>query len=86
MNPSLRRRPRHRQVNTMTVDEIRASNKDMLTPSDVAPVLGCHPFAINTQAKVDPSKLGFPVSLVGTRLKIPRLAFLRWFDGEEETA
>lgn len=70
----------------MTIDEIRASNKDMLTPSDVAPVLGCHPFAINTQAKVDPSKLGFPVSLVGTRLKIPRLAFLRWFDGEEETA
>ena len=75
-----------RQVNTMTVDEIRASNKDMLTPSDVAPVLGCHPFALNTQAKADPAKLGFPVSLVGTRLKIPRLAFLRWFDGEEETA
>jgi len=73
-------------VTTVTIDEIRASDKDMLTPSDVAPVLGCHPFAINTQAKADPAKLGFPVSLVGTRLKIPRIAFLRWFDSEEETA
>jgi hypothetical protein len=68
----------------MTISEIRASDKLMLTPSDVAPVLGCHPYAINVQVKDDASKLGFPVSLIGTRVKIPREGFLRWFDGLQE--
>lgn len=68
----------------MTIDEIRKSGKPILTPSDIAPILGCHPYSINVQAKADPSKLGFPVSLIGTRVKIPRAAFLKWFDGVQE--
>ena len=66
----------------MTIDEIRTSTKDMLTPSDVAPILGCHPFAINTQVKNDASKLGFPVCLIGKRVKIPRRAFIAWMEGK----
>ncbi len=68
----------------MTIDEIRASDKDMLTPSDVAPVLNCHPYSLNVTAKTNIKALGFPASLIGTRLKIPRVGFLRWYDGLQE--
>lgn len=62
----------------MTFQEIQASDKDFLTPEDVREVVGCMPYSINIQAKEDASKLGFPVMMVGTRVKIPRLAFLHW--------
>ena len=63
---------------------IAASGKEMLTPADVAPVLGCHPYAINVAVREDPARLGFPVCRVGNRVKIPRRAFLRWAGYEEE--
>lgn len=62
----------------MTLDEIVLSTEDFLTPGDVAPVIGCKPYAINGQAQQDAAKLGFPVCVLGTRVKIPRLAFLHW--------
>lgn len=62
----------------MTLSELQASTKDFLIPEDVADLIGCKPYSINVQAKADPSKLGFPVSLIGTRVKIPRLGFLYW--------
>lgn len=57
---------------------IAASAKEMLTPADVAPVLGCNPYAINVTVKTNPAQLGFPVCVIGNRVKIPRRAFLRW--------
>ena len=68
----------------MTLSEIRASDKLMLTPTDVSEVLGCMPYSINLQARQDPAKLGFPVSLIGTRVRIPRAGFLKWFDNDKE--
>ena len=65
---------------------IAASGKEMLTPADVAPVLGCNPYSINVMAKADPARLGFPVCVIGNRVKIPRLAFLRWAGYEEVKA
>jgi len=62
----------------MTLSELQASTKEFLIPEDVADLIGCKPYSINVQAKADPSKLGFPVSLIGTRVKIPRLGFLYW--------
>ena len=62
----------------MTYAEIVQSDKDMLIPADVADLLGCKPYSINVQAQQDISKLGFPASLIGTRVKIPRLGFLHW--------
>lgn len=67
-------------MNAMTLNEIKASRAEMLTPADVAGVLGCEPYAINTQAKADPAKLGFPVCVTGTRVRIPRRAFLHWME------
>lgn len=66
----------------MTLDEIRNSTKEVLTPAEVAPVLGCDPQDIRLQAKRNPERLGFNVAVVGTRVKVPRLAFIRWMEGE----
>lgn len=64
----------------MTLEQIRNSNEYMLTPEDVREIIGCGPYSINIQAKNDPSKLGFPVCLIGTRVRIPRLGFLHWME------
>lgn len=66
----------------MTLEEIRASDKTVLTPADIAPVLGADPQDIRVAAKLHPERLGFNVAVVGSRIKIPRLAFIRWMEGE----
>lgn len=65
------------------LDALRISDKLFLTPVEVAPILGCRPHNINLQVKDDASKLGFPVSKIGVNVKIPRAAFLKWFDGQK---
>lgn len=65
----------------MTIEEMSASTKNMLTPNDVCEVLGCSAYSINVQCRDDPDKLGFPVCMVGTRVRIPRIGFLRWLNG-----
>ena len=49
---------------------------------DVAEVLGCDPQSIRDQARYRPDLLGFPVTVVRRRTYIPRVAFLRYIDGE----
>lgn len=70
----------------MTIAEIRQSKKTVLTPNDVCEVLSCRRYDINLQARNDPGKLGFPVIIMGTRIKIPREAFLRFWDGQSHEA
>lgn len=65
----------------MTLDEIRNSTKEVLTPAEVAPVLGCDPQEIRVQAKQQPERLGFNVAVIGSRVKVPRRAFLNWLEG-----
>ena len=62
----------------MTISEIKASDKIFLTPAEIAEVLGTNPQAIRIQARVMPEALGFPVSVIGTRVKIPRKPFLAY--------
>lgn len=64
-----------------TLEEIRASGRDVLTPADVAPVLGCDPHYIRVAARQCPERLGFPVVLIGNRTKIPRIAFIKYMEG-----
>ena len=66
----------------MTLEEIRASEKLLLTPEEIAPVIGAHAQSIRAAAREKPELLGFPVTVVGTRTRIPRKPFLR-FLGEE---
>ena len=60
----------------MTMQELRSTDKDFLTVMDIAPVLGTSPQAIRCQAHSNPAKLGFPVVIIGTRVKVPRKPFL----------
>ncbi len=68
----------------MTVAEIKASDKPFLRASDIAEVIGCGAQAIRDMARTSPEKLGFPVSVMGTRTRIPRKSFLVWM-GEDTT-
>ena len=65
----------------MTMQEIKNSTKDCLIPSDIAEVLGCDKYSINVQVKEDKkngtNSFPFPTILIGTRVKIPRLAFIK---------
>lgn len=48
------------------------------TPEEASEKLkdgGPSPHSIRIQAQQDPGKLGFPVSVVGTRIFIPRFSF-----------
>lgn len=62
----------------MTLDEIRTSDKMMLTPADISEVLGTDPQSVRTQAQEDPAKLGFAVTVIGRSVRIPRISFLYW--------
>ena len=66
----------------MTLQEIKESEALFLAPADIAPVLGCDPNFIRRAAHDAPELIGFPVSVIGSRTRIPRKPFLR-FLGEE---
>ena len=66
----------------MTLDEIRNSTKDVLTPADIAEVLGCDAQDIRIQARTAPEKLGFPVVVVKSRIKVPKVPFLKFFGAD----
>lgn len=67
----------------MTLDEIKTSTRLWLTADEVAPVIGCNPQAIRVQAHTDPLKLGFPVVVIGRRVRIPRAGFIEAVGGIE---
>lgn len=67
----------------MTIDEARHSSKVFLDAADVAPILESDPHAVRLSARA--GTLGFPVTLIGNRVKIPRLAFLAFLGYREDT-
>lgn len=69
-----------------TLEEIRNMTDDFLIPAQIAPILGCDPNHLRRQARCNPDLLGFPVVVLGknnSRLKIPRLAFIRFMEGTQ---
>ena len=68
----------------MTLEDIKAIDREYLIPREVAAVLGCAQYGINVAARQCPESLGFPVCMVGSRVKIPKRAFIRWMEGREE--
>lgn len=66
----------------MTLQEIRESSKDMLTVHDICKIVGIDQNRIMWQARENPNRLGFPVCVAGRTVRIPRKAFVRWMDGE----
>lgn len=62
----------------MTLDEIRELDRDYLVPSEIASILGADAQDVRLQAKIAPEKLGFSVCVIGSRIKIPKVPFLRF--------
>lgn len=59
-----------------SLEEIEALPKEMLIPADIAKYLGCDQYYINLMARDNPEKLGFSVIKIGSRVKIPKAAFV----------
>lgn len=64
----------------MTLEDIKAMEKEMLTPAVVASVIGANPQGIRVAARQEPQSLGFPVSVMGTRVRIPRRPFIQFME------
>ena len=68
----------------MTLDELEKLDKEVLVPTDIAPILGCTPYTINVMTKNGKNPFPFPVIRMGTRVKIPKRPFIKAMRGEEE--
>lgn len=66
----------------MTLQELKSIDKDIITPAEAASVIGCDPHYIRVQARTRPELLGFPVMVLGSRTKIPRLPFIQFLEGK----
>ena len=66
----------------MNIEQILKSTKEVLTADDVSEVLACNPHDIRVKARQRPDLLGFPVIVMGSRVKIPRRAFLKFMGVE----
>lgn len=67
----------------MTLEELEKLPKEMLVPADVAPILGCRPYAINVATRDGKNPFPFPVIRMGTRVRIPKMPFIKAMRGEE---
>lgn len=65
----------------MTLEEVKAIDREYLTPAQVASVLGCDPHGIRVWARQCPEQLGFPVSVIKHRVKIPKEGFINFMRG-----
>lgn len=62
----------------MTLKDIETIPREFLLISEIAPILGINPQTIRCQAQADPSKLGFPVVVAKSRVKIPKRPFIQF--------
>lgn len=69
----------------MTLEEIERLPKEMLIPADIAPILGCRPYAINVAVKDGTNPFPFPVIRMGRRVRIPKQPFIKAMRGELNT-
>ena len=71
---------------SMTASEelrrIEALDKEMLVPTDICKYLGCSAYTINVATRDGRNPFPFPVIRLGTRVKIPKMPFLKAMSGE----
>ncbi len=70
-----------------TLEEIEKIPKNILSPEDVCSYTGGDPHVLRMTARRDKKShmdsLGFPVMLIGNRVKVPKEAFIRAMRGEK---
>ena len=65
----------------MTLEELEALPVSVLTCAQIAPVLKADAYTIHETAIQRPDLLGFPVNVMGRRVRIPKAAFIRFMRG-----
>lgn len=66
----------------MTLAQIEQIDREYLTVEEVAAYFGSKPQNIRVQAHRNREDLGFPVSIIGSRVKIPKVGFIKFCKGE----
>ena len=66
----------------MTLSELEKLDKEVLVPTDIAPILGCTPYSINVATKDGKNPFPFPIIRMGTRVRIPKMPFIKAMRGE----
>ena len=66
----------------MTLQELEQLPKEMLVPTDIAPILGCTPYSINVAVRDGKNPFNFPVIVMNKRVRIPKKPFLKAMRGE----
>lgn len=67
----------------MNLDNLKRVDREWLLAREVAPVLGTDPHSIRVAARLAPERLGFPVCLVGSRVRIPKKPFIQYWEGRQ---
>ena len=67
----------------MNLDNLKRIDREWLLACEVAPVLGTDPHSIRVAARLAPERLGFPVCIIGSRVKIPRKPFIQYWEGKQ---
>ena len=62
------------------MEELKALNVDFVTAKDVSQILGCRPQSIRNQAHKNAGLLGFPVTVLGNKVLIPRKSFIAFLE------
>lgn len=66
-------------MKTFTLSELTQKvDREFFTAAEICGVLCMDPQTIRDTARQRPELLGFPVILTGTRVRIPRIPFLRY--------
>ena len=60
----------------MTLKELEQLETEVLTPNQVAPILGCQPYSINIAVRDGKNPFPFPVIKMGSRVRIPKRPFI----------
>lgn len=68
----------------MTLDDVKAIDREYLIPREVAAVLGTNDQSIRVWARQCPEGLGFPTICIGNRVKIPKAGFIAYMDGRND--
>ncbi len=68
--------------NPVSLEDVKAMDTSVITAAIAGQVLGCDPHYIRLEARRNPEKLGFPVIVLQNRVRIPRIAFIRFMEGD----
>ena len=66
----------------MGLDDLKRIDREFLTPAQVAEILNCSAHGVRVWARQRPEQLGFPVCIIGTRVRIPKRPFIQFMEGK----